>query len=158
MGEGPGKAIMRILVLNGPNLNLLGERERGIYGPMTLRELEDEVQRAAHTRGIEIQFFQSNQEGALIDRLHEARTWADAVLLNGGGLTHTSVSLRDAVAAVGVPVIEIHLSNIHARESFRHLSLIAPVAVGQIVGFGPLSYLLGLEAAAHLVKQQPKTP
>ncbi|MFQ5792716.1 MAG: type II 3-dehydroquinate dehydratase [Acidobacteriota bacterium] len=145
---------MRVLVLNGPNLNLLGAREPGIYGTMTLRELEEEVRRVAETRGVEVQFFQSNQEGVLIDRLHQARDWADAVLLNGGGLTHTSVSLRDAVVAVGVPVIEIHLSNVHARERFRHRSLIAPVAVGQIVGFGPFSYLLGLEAAIHVVKQK----
>ncbi|MFQ5532464.1 MAG: type II 3-dehydroquinate dehydratase [Candidatus Methylomirabilales bacterium] len=145
---------MRVLVLNGPNLNLLGAREPGIYGTMTLRELEEEVRRVAETRGVEVQFFQSNQEGVLIDRLHQARDWADAVLLNGGGLTHTSVSLRDAVVAVGVPVIEIHLSNVHARERFRHRSLIAPVAVGQIIGFGPFSYLLGLEAAIHVVKQK----
>jgi len=142
---------MRILVLNGPNLNLLGVREPEIYGTMTLSELEEEVRRAAETRGVVLQ---SNQEGTLIDRLHQARGWADVVLLNAGGLTHTSVSLRDAVVGVGIPVIEIHLSNIHAREPFRHRSLIAPVAAGQIVGFGPFSYLLGLEAAIHVVKQQ----
>ena len=145
---------MRILVLNGPNLNLLGAREPGIYGTMTLRELEEEVRRVAETRGVEVQFLQSNHEGVLIDRLHQASDWADAVLLNAGGLTHSSVSLRDAVVAVGVPVIEIHLSNVHARERFRHRSLIAPVAAGQITGFGPFSYLLGLEAAIHVVKQK----
>jgi 3-dehydroquinate dehydratase II len=145
---------MHVLVLNGPNLNLLGLREPEIYGTITLGELEEEVRRAAEARGVEIQFFQSNQEGALIDRLQQARGWADAMLLNAGGLTHTSVSLRDAIAGVGIPVIEIHLSNIHAREPFRHRSLIAPVTAGQITGFGSFSYLLGLEAAIHVVKQQ----
>lgn len=145
---------MRVLVLNGPNLNLLGLREPEMYGTMTLGELEEEVRRTAEARGVDMQFFQSNHEGALIDRLHQARGWADAILLNAGGLTHTSVSLRDAVTGVGIPVIEIHLSNIHAREPFRHRSLITPVTVGQITGFGPFSYLLGLEAAVHVVKQQ----
>lgn len=149
---------MRLLVLNGPNLNLLGLREPEVYGSMALGELEEEIRRAAETRGVEVQFFQSNQEGVLIDRLHQARGWADVVLLNAGGLTHTSVSLRDAVVGVGIPVIEIHLSNIHARETFRRRSLLAPVAVGQISGFGPLSYLLGLEAAIHVVKQQKREP
>ncbi|MBW8005382.1 MAG: type II 3-dehydroquinate dehydratase [candidate division NC10 bacterium] len=149
---------MRLLVLNGPNLNLLGLREPEVYGSMGLSELEEEIRRAAETRGVEVHFFQSNQEGVLIDRLHQARGWADAILLNAGGLTHTSVSLRDAVVAVGIPVIEIHLSNIHARETFRRRSLLAPVAVGQIGGFGPLSYLLGLEAAIHVVKQQRREP
>ena len=149
---------MRLLVLNGPNLNLLGLREPEVYGSMGLSELEEEIRRAAETRGVEVQFFQSNQEGVLIDQLHQARGWADVVLLNAGGLTHTSVSLRDAVVAVGIPVIEIHLSNIHARETFRRRSLLAPVAVGQIGGFGPLSYLLGLEAAIHVVKQQRREP
>lgn len=149
---------MRVLVLNGPNLNLLGLREPEVYGTMTLSELEEEIRRAAEARGVEVQFFQSNHEGVLIDRLHQARGWADVVLLNAGGLTHTSVSLRDAVVGVDIPVIEIHLSNIHGREAFRRRSLIAPVTVGQIGGFGPLSYLLGLEAAIHVVKQQRAIP
>jgi 3-dehydroquinate dehydratase-2 len=145
---------MRILVLNGPNLNLLGVREPEIYGSMTLRELEEELRRAAAARGVEVQLVQSNHEGVLIDHLHQARGWADVVLLNAGGFTHTSVALRDAIVGVGIPVIEIHLSNTYAREEFRHRSLIAPVAVGQIIGFGPLSYLLGLEAAISIAKQQ----
>lgn len=149
---------MRILVLHGPNLNLLGVREPEIYGTLTLNELEAEMRRAAEARGVEVQFFQSNQEGILIDRLHQARSWADAVLLNAGGLTHTSVSLRDAVVGIGIPVIEVHLSNIYARETFRRRSLIAPVAVGQISGFGSFGYLLGLEAAIHVVKQQARKP
>lgn len=149
---------MRILVLHGPNLNLLGLREPEIYGSMTLSDLEAEIRRAAEARGVEVQFFQSNQEGILIDHLHQARGWADVVLLNAGGLTHTSISLRDAVVGIGIPVIEIHLSNIYARETFRRRSLIAPVAVGQVSGFGPLSYLLGLEAAIHVVKQQSREP
>ncbi len=145
---------MRVLVLSGPNLNLLGFREPAIYGTMTLVDLEEEVRRVAETRGVEVQFFQSNHEGALIDRLQQAREWADVVLLNAGGLTHTSVSLRDAVVGVGIPVIEIHLSNIYARETFRRRSLIGAVAVGQITGFGPFSYLLGLDAAIHVAKQR----
>lgn len=149
---------MRILVLHGPNLNLLGVREPEIYGTLTLNELEAEIRRAAEARGVEVQFFQSNQEGILIDRLHQARSWADAVLLNAGGLTHTSVSLRDAVVGIGIPVIEVHLSNIYARETFRRRSLIAPVAVGQISGFGSFGYLLGLEAAIHVAKQQSRKP
>jgi len=149
---------MRILVLNGPNLNLLGVREPEIYGTMSFGELEEEIRRAAAARGVEVQLVQSNHEGVLIDRLHQARGWADVVLLNAGGLTHTSVALRDAIVAVGIPVIEIHLSNTYAREAFRHRSLITPVAVGQISGFGPLSYLLGLEAAIAIGKERGRHP
>lgn len=140
-----------VLVLNGPNLNLLGTREPEIYGHDTLDTIAEALETQAHALGLEIDLRQSNHEGHLVDWLHEAGSrGVVAVILNAGALTHTSIALHDAIKAIPVPVIEVHLSNPHARESFRHHSFIAPVARGSICGFGALSYALALDAAARL--------
>lgn len=147
---------MRILFINGPNLNLLGRRETGIYGRTTLAEIKKRVLQRARALRVQVDFLQSNHEGELVDLIGKAPGRYSAIVINPAAYTHTSVALRDAIAAVGLPAVEIHLSNIHAREDFRHRSLTAPVCVGQICGFGPSSYLLGLEAVVALAKNAGK--
>lgn len=141
---------MRILFLNGPNLNLLGQREPEVYGRTTLADIEAMVRKRAKGLRVEVEFRQSNLEGELVAWIQQAKGKFGAIVLNAAAYTHTSIALRDAISAVGLPVIEIHLSNIHAREEFRHKSLIAPVCKGQITGFGAVSYILGLDAAVSV--------
>ena len=141
---------MKILFLNGPNLNLLGQREPEIYGRTTLADIEAKVRERASELKVEVDFRQSNVEGQLVDWIQQAKNKFDVIVINAAAYTHTSIALRDAIAAGGVPTIEIHLSNVHAREEFRHKSLIAPVCRGQITGFGQKSYILGLEAAVYV--------
>jgi 3-dehydroquinate dehydratase-2 len=147
----------RVLVLNGPNLNLLGEREPHLYGSATLDAIMEQVRQHAATRQIEIEHLQSNHEGALIDALHQARGRIHGIILNAGALTHTSYALRDAIAALQIPTVEVHLTNIYAREEFRRHSVIAPVCVGQISGFGAFSYLLAVDAL-HAILSRSTPP
>jgi 3-dehydroquinate dehydratase II len=143
-----------ILVIHGPNLNLLGLREPGIYGTTTLAQIDDRLTELGRDLGANITSFQSNHEGGIIDRLHAARAEAHGILINPGGYTHTSVAIRDAISAIALPTVEVHLSNIHTREEFRHHSYIAPVAVGQICGFGARSYYLGLQALVGVIRDR----
>jgi 3-dehydroquinate dehydratase II len=137
---------MKILILHGPNLNLLGTREPEVYGSMTLDDINHKLSELGKELSVEIKYLQSNHEGALIDALHDARTWASGVVFNPGGYTHTSIALRDAISAIQIPVVEVHLSNVYAREEFRHVSMISAVCKGKITGFAWRSYMLGLRA------------
>lgn len=142
---------MKLLVLHGPNLNLLGTREPEIYGSLTLEDINQKLIGLGNELGAEVQCSQSNHEGALIDALHDASTWANGVVFNPGGYTHTSVALRDAISAISIPVIEVHLSNVYAREEFRHRSLISAVCKGKVLGFGWRSYTVGLRALIEIL-------
>lgn len=144
---------MKILILHGPNLNLLGTREPEVYGSMTLDDINNKLVELAKEFGAELTCIQSNHEGALIDALHDARTWAKGVVFNPGGYTHTSIALRDAISAIQIPVVEVHLSNVYAREEFRHTSMLSAVCAGKITGFGWRSYLLGLRALSDILQK-----
>jgi len=141
----------KILVIHGPNLNLLGKREVEVYGKVTIDEINDDLKKAARAKKVGLEIFQSDHEGEIVGRIGKAKGGFDAILINPAAYTHTSVAIRDAISAAGVPTVEVHLSNIYAREEFRHTSLIAPVARGQVSGFGKLSYIMGLEAAINLI-------
>ncbi len=144
---------MKILIIHGPNLNLLGSRESDIYGTKSLDEINDSLNQLATELGVEIEIEQSNHEGEIVDLIQKAADYS-ALLINPAAYTHTSIAIRDAIAAVKIPAVEVHLSNIHKREEFRQKSLIAPVATGQISGFGPESYLLGLRAAIFVANAE----
>ena len=143
-----------VLVLHGPNLNLLGEREPGVYGSTSMNEINQKLEKTGIDLGLEVRAAQSNHEGVLIDFLQDARLWAGGVVINPGGYTHTSIAIRDAVSAIKIPVIEVHISNVYSREEFRHHSKISPVCVGTIAGFGWRSYLLGLIALAGVLNPE----
>lgn len=144
---------LKVLVLHGPNLNLTGFREPDLYGKMPIEEIDAMLTSEASKLGVEIRILQSNHEGVLIDTVQEHRRWANAIIINPGGLGHYSISLRDALAGVRIPVVEVHLSNVFAREAFRHHSVVAPIAVGSICGFGGYGYLLALQAVKNLVSE-----
>ena len=144
---------MQLLLLNGPNLNLLGQREPGIYGNGKLASIEERLRQEAKAEGAELDCFQSNFEGALVERIHQAMGLSQGILINAGAYTHTSIALRDALLGVAIPFVELHLSNTHARENFRHRSLLADRAVGVVSGFGPMSYSLALQGLLHHLRQ-----
>lgn len=145
---------MKILLIHGPNLNLLGKREPGIYGLKNLEEINAQVQRFAQEKGAELKTFQSNSEGELVDAIQDAGEWADGIVINPGAYTHYSYAIRDALASVGLPAVEIHLSNIFAREEFRHRSVMSAVVEGTVTGFGWRSYLLGVEGLIEILKDR----
>ena len=145
---------MKFMILHGPNLNMLGKREPAVYGNQTLDDINASLAELASELGCELSLFQSNSEGELIDAIQKSAEMSHGILINPAAYTHTSIAIRDALSAVGLPVVEVHLSNIHRRETFRHISMIAPVAIGQISGFGRDSYLLGLRALFNYVKNQ----
>lgn len=143
----------KILVIHGPNLNLLGTREPEVYGTVTLEKIDSMIRDWAASNDVDVRIIQSNHEGAILDEIHSGSGKVQGILINPGAFTHYSYAIRDAIAAVGIPAVEVHLSNIHARETFRHTSVIAPVALGQICGFGAQSYMLGLEGLARQIKK-----
>lgn len=144
---------LKVLVLHGPNLNMTGFREPDVYGKKPLEEIDAEIKAAADGMSIEVRILQSNSEGTLIDTIQEHRRWADAIVINPGGLTHYSIALRDALTSVRLPVVEVHLSNVHAREEFRRHSVIAPVTLGQVVGFGGFGYVMALQAIQNVERE-----
>ena len=141
----------RVLVIHGPNINLVGEREPGIYGKESFESINNEIRAYAEALGFECEIFQSNSEGAIIDKLQACRQEVDGVVANMGAYTHYSIAIRDAIASIRIPCIEVHISNVHSREEFRRVSVIAPVCAGQICGFGKYSYLLALEGLKHII-------
>jgi len=144
---------MKVVVIQGPNLNMLGKREQNIYGPMKLEDIHNQIQGVAEQNNVEVEFFQSNLEGEIVDRLQECYGDADGIIINPAAYTHTSIAIRDAISAINIPTVEVHLSNIHQREEFRHKSLTAPVCAGQISGFGPMSYHLGMIAIIQIMNE-----
>lgn len=147
------QSLLSVLVLHGPNLNLLGSREPGIYGKLTLEQIDHLLEQEAARLQTKVSVLQSNHEGVMVDAIHSAREQHQGIVINAGAYTHTSVALRDALAAVAIPTVEVHLSNIYQREEFRHHSFIAPIAIGQISGFGAESYRLGLQALIHYLRK-----
>lgn len=144
---------LKVLVLHGPNLNMTGFREPDVYGKKPLEEIDAEIKVAADKMNMEVRILQSNSEGTLIDTIQEHRRWADAIVINPGGLTHYSIALRDALVSVRLPVVEVHLSNVHAREEFRRHSVIAPITLGQVVGFGGFGYVMALQAIQNVERE-----